>query len=60
MPHKTDLLTIAEAAEIARCSIATIRRRIRDHELPVSKHHRIVRIDRRDLNAFLAKSKRWR
>jgi excisionase family DNA binding protein len=58
MPHKTDLLTVAEAAEIARCSTATIRRRIRDRELPASKHHKILRIDRRDLNAFLSKSKR--
>ncbi len=55
-----DLLTLAEAAEIARCSKATMRRRVATGAIKSSKHGRIVRVDLRDLTAFLNKQKRWR
>ncbi len=54
-----DKYTIAEAAECLGVSVATIRRRIRDCHLPAAKHGRVVRICRRDIEAFFRASRRW-
>ena len=53
------LLTVDEAAEIARCSTSTLRRRIREKVLRASQHGRILRVDLDDLVAFVRKNKRW-
>jgi excisionase family DNA binding protein len=54
------LLTISEAADIARCSVSTLRRRINEKALRASQHGRILRVDATDLLAFLRKQRRWR
>jgi excisionase family DNA binding protein len=47
----TRLVTVAQAAELAGVSVATIRRRIRDHHLPAvqARHGGAVRVDVRHL-----------
>jgi excisionase family DNA binding protein len=54
------MLRIADAADILGVSSDTIRRRIADGRLRAVKSGRIVRIDERDLQAFIAASRRWR
>jgi excisionase family DNA binding protein len=48
------LLTLQEAAEYARVSISTIRRWVRDEELPVYKAGRQKRVDETELVKFLS------
>lgn len=67
MPKNTEpaptigrMLRIADAADILGVSSDTIRRRIADGRLRAVKSGRIVRIDERDLQAFIAASRRWR
>src|SRR5688572_4567534 len=47
------LLTIAEAAEILRCSKRTVRRRIETKNLPAITDGGIVRIDPMDLQDYI-------
>jgi len=47
------LLTVPEAAEILNTSDKTVRRRIKDGELPAIKDGHLVRIDPRDLEDFI-------
>jgi len=53
------LLTLTEAADLSRCSVATLRRRIKDGALQAIQHGRIVRIEERELRSFLHQKRRW-
>ena len=50
----TDLLTVAEVAERLRVSTMTVYRLIQRDELPALRIGRSYRIDRSDLDAYLA------
>ncbi|MFT8179772.1 helix-turn-helix domain-containing protein [Mycobacteroides chelonae] len=43
-----ELLTVVETAAVRRCSVETLRRRIRDGSLPVVRQGRTVLIRRTD------------
>ncbi|CPR70009.1 helix-turn-helix domain-containing protein [Mycobacteroides abscessus] len=43
-----ELLTTAEVAALRRCSVETVRRRIRDGSLPVVRQGRAVLVRRED------------
>lgn len=47
-PIEHTLLTVAEVAAVRRCSVETVRRRIRDGSLPVVRQGRNVLIRRED------------
>lgn len=49
------LLTLAEAAELLRCSTRTLRRRVDRAELPVFRDGRIVRVREIDLAGYVAR-----
>ncbi len=54
--HGSGLLTVAEVAERLRCSEPTVRRRIREGQIPAVKlgHGRsVIRIDAAELNNWL-------
>ena len=48
------LLTIRDVADLAGVSIMTVRRWIYEHDLPIHRLGRLVRISQADLAAFLA------
>jgi len=53
--HRRDFLTVAEVAELLRCSEPTVRRRIRDGALPALQlggRHSAVRIPHAALEDF--------
>jgi len=54
-----ELLTLAEAADILRCSKVTLRRRIAAGKLAAIRDGRLVRISLVDLQAFLRAARRW-
>ncbi len=54
----SDLLTIGQAADVARCSAATIRRKVREGALPACGTGKLTRIARRDLEAMLGAPRR--
>ena len=54
------LLTLDEAADLLRCSKATIRRRVAARKLPAVRDGRLVRIRLADLHAFLRAARRWK
>lgn len=67
MPSRPDprpavgrMLRIVDVAEILDMSPDTVRRRIADGQLRAVKTGRLVRIDERDLQAFISASRRWR
>jgi excisionase family DNA binding protein len=47
------LLTVTEAAEVLRCSVATVKRRIRTGALPTYRDGRLVRIREDDLRRYV-------
>jgi len=47
------LLTVAETAEILKCSERTVRRAIANDDLRAMKFNSLVRIDPRDLEDFI-------
>jgi len=47
------LLTLAETAEILKCSERTVRRAIANDDLRAMKFNSLVRIDPRDLEDFI-------
>ena len=54
--HKGGFLTVAETADLLRCSEPTVRRRIRDGQLPAVKLGRgrsAIRIDAAELAEWL-------
>ena len=51
------LLKVEEAAEILHVSVWAVRRWVGEHRLPSIKLGRCVRIDRRDLDAFIESGK---
>jgi excisionase family DNA binding protein len=48
------LLTLVEAADELRCSVATIKRRIHAGELPAYRDGRLVRVREDDLRRYVA------
>ncbi|GEM_PF-6310372 len=48
-----NFLTITETAEYLGVCVPTVRRYIRNKELPVFKYHRIVRIPKAELDVFV-------
>ncbi len=48
------LLTLAEVADALTCSVATVKRRIRDGALPAFADGRIVRVREADLTRYIA------
>jgi len=52
-PMTERLLTFEEAARELRCSLATVKRRVRAGELPVFRDGRIVRVRSTDLERFI-------
>ena len=57
---RLQLLTLDEAADLLRCSKATVRRRIAARKIPAVQDGRLVRIKLADLQAFLRAARRWR
>jgi excisionase family DNA binding protein len=67
MPRTSDqaagaprLLRLPEVAERLDVSVDTVRRRIADGRLKAMRSGRVVRVDERDLQAFIKASRRWR
>ena len=48
------LLTLAETAIVLRCSLDTVKRRIRSGVIPVFRDGRIVRVRELDLRSYVA------
>ena len=48
------LLSLAQAAEVLGCSLKTLRRRIKDGDLPVIRDGRLVRVHPQDLARYVA------
>jgi excisionase family DNA binding protein len=58
--HKSELLTVTEVAERLRCSEPTVRRRIRDGQIPAVKlgqGRSVIRIDADELADWLYERK---
>jgi excisionase family DNA binding protein len=55
--HARRLLTVAQAAELLQLSTPTLRRRIREGELPVLRLGALVRIYPADLEEYVARSR---
>ena len=53
-PPYSPLLTVTIVAEILRTSEKTVRRRIKNGELPFVRHGRAIRILPEDLEAYIA------
>lgn len=49
------LLTLGDVADYLRCSVRTVKRRVRDGELPVVADGAIVRVRETDLARYVAK-----
>jgi excisionase family DNA binding protein len=48
------LLTLAETAILLRCSLDTVKRRVRSGAIPVFRDGRIVRVRESDLQSYVA------
>jgi excisionase family DNA binding protein len=52
--NDSELLTLSEAAGELRCSVATVKRRIRSGALPAYRDGRLVRVRAVDLRRYVA------